>query len=372
MSRLSDAWHALTGPRPARSPYRLDNVVGNQDRFTLTATYPEGPAATRAEAELRGAILQRVNWYFDTPADQRHVTQEYVTNLREIATRGLAAADGNRDFVAQKRSFDQLYNSVTPAAAPAGTASPVGHDMTGSFTVDLDVDGEIQVKRVPGGKLPSDDQRAFVDAMAALERLVVQLYTRTTKDLALRQARLANVRERLKWAGQIGLEGAMCDFRLARTALDGIEADALQDCGARVRSCYLRDLAVRYAVIGVVALAFVYAWHVLIPRYPPLQVLQISDPGLAYLSVATAAMFCGAWLSAASRLEPSDKGVLLGLLGETFSYWVRALFVLGFGWFALLLLHKQVVYWRSDPTARRARNRGSTRISPYRNWLVRS
>ena len=349
MGMVSRLWAALWVRDVQPSPYVLQGPQADGS-FVLVAR-PGGPASTAEEALLAQDIAQRVAWYVATPPDTRRVTADFLAGLRDIATRGLAAPDGQRDFAGQRQRFDRLYNAPAHEAPPAGPAGPdgtsaTGHDLTGSFVVDIDPDGEISIEPVPKGPPASDEQRAFIDALVALDRLMRQLYKRAFRNKLLRRRHVTDATERLKLAGQIALEGAACDLKLARTALDGIEADVLQACGTKVRSRYLGDLAGWYGATAVLSLTVLIAYHLLVESLLstlPLQGVNIGVDRLSYIMVATLAMLCGAWLSAASRIQPNSKDALEGLLAETFSYWVRAAFVLGFGWFALLLLHEQVI-----------------------------
>jgi hypothetical protein len=348
VSALGRAWDAFRAeqPPPQPSPFVIQGPAADGG-FTLAAI-ANAPAATAEETLLAQDIAQRVAWYLATPPADRHVTADYLAVLRDIAVRALAAPDGRRDLAGQRQRFDQLYNAPAvevPAAGP-DTASTTGHDLTGSYIVDIDPDGEISIERLQHGPAPSDEQRAFIESLVALDRLMRQLYLRGFRNKDEQRRRVADTTIRLKLAGQIALEGKSCDQKLAATALSGIEADVLAVCGTKVRSHYLRDLAGWYTGTAAVSLGILVLYHLLVNSWLAplrLQGLDITVDRLGYVAAATLAMLAGAWLSAASRIEPSSKDALEGLLAETFAYWVRATFVLGFGWFALLLLHEQVV-----------------------------
>lgn len=331
------------------APYVLALFDGADDLFTLRARPLLAPAS-REEQLLAEAITDRVRGFqylrlaalganppprSSTP-DLRY---QFIEALRDIAVHGLTATRG-RDFVRQRRVFRDLFASVAPLAAPASVA---GGD--GAFTVSRDPDGQIVIQRNHNGQKPTDPQTAFAAALAKSERLVEQLYTRAfhrRPDEA--RDKIDDMQKRLQWAGQIALVGCDFDVPLATIALTSIEDDAIQDCGTKVRSRYLRDLALHYAGFAVLAVALLVGYHWLTKwLFPELLDIQITTGRLVYVGIATIAMLFGAWLSAANRVQPSDPVVLRNLISETLSYWVRAAFVIGFGWFALLLLHEQVL-----------------------------
>jgi len=72
---------------------------------------------------------------------------------------------------------------------------------------------------------------------------------------------------------------------------------------------------------------------------------ELVIPGLrlTLLVIALAFLFFGAWLSAAARLEPDSAEVVASIFASTLNAGLRVIYVLGFGFLAVLLLYKQVI-----------------------------
>ena len=291
---------------------------------------------TADEELLAGKIRQRVDWYRTTPEANRDVTPEYIEGLREIAVRALTTPVQRWEFVEQESRFAALYDT------PEDTSKD-------SFTVKIGDDGDIVFHR-EGAAEPKPEVLKGVRDVLKLERLITELYNRIP-DPAERQEKLYRMRKHLQSAGKFVVKG---DTKLAEAALEDIEADALQECGAPVRSHYLSGLAKAYLKAGFGSCVLILLYGKLVLLYgkgigwlngspPQLAGLKITDERLAFIAVATISLLFGAWLSAANRIQSNEKAVLEALISETLRYWVRAVFVLGIGWLTLLLLHKQVV-----------------------------
>jgi hypothetical protein len=318
-------------------PYR---IVDTGDGLFRLEPSPEkdAPRPTSEERALADAITGRLRWVRDRPVDSAAVMPAYANGLREIAETGLAA-DTGRDASTATETFKTHYGALDASAPEAVTRA-------GSFRLVFDDQTkEIKIERVRGGTAPTEDQRNFIDELIRQERLIRALIQRGESDPTRRQEAMAKATTRLQWAGQLGLEGAESDVPLGRLALRGILADAMQESGQQVRAAYLWDLAKAYslAAAGVLVVAIlVYAvTHTPWLSWP--QELVIPGLRLILLVIALCFLFFGAWLSAAARLEPDSAEVVASIFASTLNAGLRVVYVLGFGFLAILLLCKQVI-----------------------------
>lgn len=308
------------------APYHV-HFSETDGTFTLESNQALGARPPRADEELlANKIRQRVDWYRGKPGPPLGVTSEYVEGLREIAVRALSTPVAQWEFEEQASRFAAHYE--TPE-----NGSKYG------FTVKTGDGDEIEFQREGTAELKPEVLKGAGEVLK-LERLIIELYNRLP-DPAERQKRLHTARKHLESAARLTVRG---DTKLAETAMEDIQADALQECGAAVRSQYLSGLAKAYLKAGIGSCLLILLYGVVIHRLPLPQwaALKIMDDRLICTAAATIALLFGAWLSAANRIQSNEKAVLEGLISETLRYWVRAVFVLGIGWLILLLLHKGV------------------------------
>lgn len=344
-------------PPPASAPYVLvDRADGT---FDLTANAAAGaPQPTAEERKLADDIASRLAWW-RTAANALDDPPSYVAGLRSIAQTGLIQESG-RDFAAAQERFRTEFGEPVSPQEEASSPDPFP---PGQFHVYRDDDCRLRVDRLPNRPDPSDDQLRFLVELDQHERLVCELYRQGLCDARLRAERSAKAIDALAGAAAIGLQDERPNVALARLAVQGIVATAIQENGVAVRGHYLRQLAGSYicASVGIVVLTALYhsvtqgALSGFIKPY-----LTVSSafliPGemLALLVTSMVSLAVGAWLVAAFRLQPDSPEILQNLFATTTSSWIRVALVIGFGFLALLLFHKQVVVFSFGPTGANA------------------
>ncbi len=185
------------------------------------------------------------------------------------------------------------------------------------------------------------------------------LYQRGVKNVAERTPRLQTSIQRLSWAAALALEQEIPEIELARIAIQGAVADAIQENGVGARGAYLRELGWAYIVscIGLVALTAIY--FVATRAVTASAAFVVPGETLSLMDAALLSLAMGAWLIAAFRLQPDSPEVLTSLFATTTSSWIRVVLVLGFGFLGLLLFYKQVIVFSFGP------NRGGNDVSPF-------
>jgi hypothetical protein len=305
----------------------------------VRASGADVPAPPAQEVELAQKINSCLDWVIDNPQESAGLQPQYAEVLRGIADEGLTRSE-NRDVRSARQKFDELYGSDSQER-PRPPAP-------GAFTVRLGSDNEIIVTEVAGDQKATDDQFKFASELDRQDRLVRALYQHGEPDPRLRAIALAKSTKRLLWAAKIGLEGKQPNVTLARLAIQAVILDGIQEHGVTIRVNYLVALAKAYGV-GAFAIAVASIVVILIGHgstglnaiMPP----ELIVPGLTMiqLTITMWSLCFGAWLSAAVRLEPDSPEVLDSIFRATFNANIRAIYILGFGFLAVLLLHKQVI-----------------------------
>ena len=329
------------------APYRMHD--GANGFFQLEPETADGTLQpTQDEAELARAINEKVAWAHDYPDDSRPLLPAFVDGLRAIAEQGLTGDP--RDLAAAKRRFEHDYPAgpeppPIPEAQPETGLVAQPAPSQGPFTVELDQNDQIRVASVPGVK-PTDAQLAFVGDLDRRERLIRAIYQSAVPDEARRRRLLHGALERLQWAGQLGLEGANPDVRIAQLALQSVLLDTLQEHGAAIRDGYLRQLGWAYAAWVGFFTAVAVIYMLVVGQLPASQLdAPLVVPNLAVMLLIIAVWFLcfGAWLSAVLRVEPDSPEVLDSIFQTTLGPKLRVVYVMGFSILALLLLHKRAI-----------------------------
>jgi hypothetical protein len=317
------------------APY---TIVQAGNAFTLARNNAVGaPTPTAEELGLANAINSRLKWVQDNPT-QLNDPAVFIAALRTIAESGLTQDQG-RDIVAARQTLTIQFPTQPAPGKAAG----------GPFRVYLDA-GEIMVERIMDSPDPAEDQRKFLGELIQQERMVRALYDRGTTDAARRTQRLQSAIQRLAWAAGLGLEGQLPDVVLARLAVQGVLADAIQENGTGVRGAYLRELAWAYGVACTILLFATVAFYVGSRCVNASQAFLVPGETLSLMDVALLSLSLGAWMIAAYRLQPDSPEILDNLFNTTTSSSIRAILVLGFGFFGLLLFYKQVVVFSFGPS----------------------
>lgn len=349
------------------APYTVREGEGGF--FQLVPAVGDGvPQPTRKEAALARAVNGLVAWAHDHPDESKPLLPAFVDGLRAIAEQGLTGEA--RDVAAARQRFQETYPSAAvPADAGQGDAAQADatqsgaaqEDATqadaaqpgpaerpapgqGSFTVALDND-QIVVTPVAGTK-PSDAQFAFAGELDRRERLIRAIFRSAVPRDAHRPSLLHRALERLAWAGELGLQGRDANVTLGQLAVQAVLLDTLQEHGATIRDAYLRRLAWAYAGWTVFLTALAILYMVVVGQIPPARLepaLAVPNLAVMLLIVAIWSLSFGAWLSAVLRVEPDSPEVLDSIVQTTLGPKLRAVYVLGFGVLALLLLHKGAV-----------------------------
>lgn len=234
-----------------------------------------------------------------------------------------------------------------PAPEPGPEPAAVQEPAAGQFRVYYD-GNELRAERTPNTPEPSDDQRKFLAELLQQERLIRALYCRGLRG-GRKPPALDVSMNGLAGAASLGLSDKAPDLALARLAIQGILADAIQENAARVRGAYLWGLARSYAFACavIVGLTYLYFWGTRrIGASPPFLL-----PGelLAMMDVALLSLAVGGWLVAAFRLQPDSPEILARMFATTSSA-IRVLLVLGFGFIGLLFFYKQVIVFSFGPS----------------------
>lgn len=333
------------------APYTLVDRPADGSFDLSRNTAADAAAPTAEELGLANAIIGRLEWVRNNPT-QIDDAAAFTAALRAIAEAGLTR-DAGRDVAAARQHFSGQFGDLQPAAvgAPAG-----------SFRVYLD-GGEIRVERPTGSPEPTEDQRRFLSELIQQERLIRGLYERGTEDAVRTAQRLQAVIQRLAWAAGLGLE-AQPDVALARLAVQGVFADAIQENGAGVRGAYLRELARAYAVAisGLVALTLLF--YAVTRWLGASRAFQVPGETLGLMDMALLSLAVGGWLIAAYRLQPDSPEILTNLFATTTSSSIRVALVLGFGFLGLLLFYKEVIVFSFGPSG------SGENASPFTTALV--
>jgi hypothetical protein len=240
-----------------------------------------------------------------------------------------------------------------PATPPAAHASETRHapldalpeptSAAGAFRVLLDQGKRIRVQPIENGAVATEDQRSFIDESYRQIRLIHAIVERGERDPVKRAESWSDAASHLHHASQFGLEGVRPDVPLGRLAMRSILDNVIHEHGQRVRAAYLWDLALAYGAVAIILSLLALLVSVVTHYLNVPQELVIRGPQLILLVVALSALLAGAWLSAAARLEPDSPEVLASIFSSTLNARLRAVYVLGFGFLAILLLHKQVI-----------------------------
>jgi hypothetical protein len=315
------------------APFQLEQ--DSTGRLRLTGT---GAVSNDTESELAA----KLNAAFDYAAAAPTAMQRFLKPFRDIAELGLTGTTRDIGKANEKLAALNLGPQVFAGKQGVTGAAPAPHK--GAFTISLSQDEEIFVRRNPSGDEPTDDQLKFATELDRQERLVKSLYRRGEPDPIKTKAATHRALKRLVMAGQLAL-GERPNVRLGRIATDSILADGLSEYGMTIRRDYLCALARGYLgcwLVGV--LVTVLYWlevHHLNSEVPAALVLPTLN--LVLLVVAMAWLAFGAWLSALIRIEPDSPEVIDSIVNETIGAMLRAVSVLGFGFIALLMLHKKAV-----------------------------
>lgn len=301
------------------------------------------------------AILDGKDGMFDIarqlpPADQPTEAEEALFSraqllLGEVRERLARKATLPDDFLKRLRAAVDCGLCGTIRHAPVASYALQRLERTllrGPFTVgNAPISEGVALTRNNAVAL-TDEQRAFVTELEQAERIILSLY-RDGGDDDRRRIALLNLRN----AAVIALMDVPGDVKLGRMSVQGAVQGALREAGQGARVRYLGGLAGSYAftcfrfILAILAfwgLQHVWPAHLHFP-----DMLRVPGQEMMLLGVAVAMFFCGAWLSAATRLQPNSAEVLDAIFTETFSAPLRALYLLGFALLALLLLHKEVV-----------------------------
>ena len=317
----------MSGSNPP--PFELIDTQG--DGLFDVARLP-APAIAPTAAELD--LAKRIRRVLDAAREQLNngikLQDDFGDRLREVAQCGLVAPVRHPQVAG--RALSGLENALR------------GPFMVGKMT-DA---GLYELRRNLASPTMSDEQRAFTAELEQHERLIRSLFSENKDD-----RRLEPLLYRLRHAAVMGLMDVPGDVRLAQFAALGAVHDAMRDMGQKARKIYLDRLLRSYAVtLFQAALGILVLWGLQKgwpdTLYFPTS-LRVPGETLMLLTVAIAALFTGAWLSAVARLQPGSPEVLDGIYTNTFTAPLRTLFVLGFGIFALLLLYKQVVVFSFGP-----------------------
>jgi hypothetical protein len=301
----------------------------------------DAPKATPTEHLLATAIIRCLAWVRDEPEDSRPLLPAYVDELRTIAKSGLTDPD-NRNAERATEAFIRQYGPLEPDKGPTTDPPPQG-----AYLVTLDEDKTIRINVIPGGPKPTDEQIRFIGELDRQDRLVRLVYDRAEKGADRRIVGQEKAIRQLLWAARFALEGIQPEVTMARLAMQSVLQDTIQKYGTAVREDYMSGLFRAYAAtITVTTLVLIFylaatqslGGIVTIPHEVVVPRLNV-----ILLIVALWWMCIGALLSAAVRLEPDSPEVLDSIFRSTFGAKLKALYVLGFGFVGLLLLHKQVI-----------------------------
>lgn len=310
------------------APYRI--VKAADGLFDLARA--AGGEPTDAELDL----AKRIRRLLDSARD-------FLDRNRDLPP-GAAPIELPARFVEHLRAIAEcgLTAPIRDVQVAAIALRRIDGMLRGPFLVgQLGVEDMIELRRNLAMPDMTDEQRLFMTELEGHERLILSLY----RDEPDRKRRLA-IMQRLRWAAMIALMDTPPDVRLARFAVAGALLDAMRERGPAARVAYLNQLAMSYVTrLAQFCLALVAFWalrHLPDPLLVP-SALYVPAPKLVMLGVVVAAVFMGAWLSAAFRLQPDSREILDGIYTNTFTAPLRASFVLGFSLLAIVLLYKGVV-----------------------------
>ncbi len=358
-------------------PYELRQEGG---RSVLRAT---GASTTEEERTLAG-MLEKA---FGVAATQPNAWKQIVPKLAEIARLGLC--DAVRKPAQARRQLDALDLKIfsgpisrlaaagpPQAALPADPhtrpapiiASPAGETAgmpaivpplpsppppslptLGAYlvTVDHNDHDALHVRPTLGGPAPTEEQLAFLSELDRQDRLIRTIFTRSVRDQGKQREAIRRAAQRLAMAAGLGLQDSRPNVRVARIGCDSALQDALGEHGVAIRAKYLGALGRAYVLgaLAVVLLAMIYGalvWGMLPPPISPMEIV-LPKTELVMLVIAMVSLACGAWLAAVVFVEPDGAEVIGSIFSTTLNATMRATYVLGFGFIALLLLHKKAV-----------------------------